>query len=55
MLDSWMGRGHKSSDGPDKVGLGPVRRPVIGLALGGENASGDDTKDQEFHEAEVGQ
>ncbi|MCC8962740.1 patatin-like phospholipase family protein [Bradyrhizobium sp. Pear76] len=40
MLDSWMGRGHKSSDGPDKVGLGPVRRPVIGLALGGGAARG---------------
>ncbi|WP_089025365.1 patatin-like phospholipase family protein [Bradyrhizobium mercantei] len=35
-----MGRGHKSSDGPDKVGLGPVRRPVIGLALGGGAARG---------------
>ncbi|MGY3444683.1 MULTISPECIES: patatin-like phospholipase family protein [unclassified Bradyrhizobium] len=40
MLDSWMGRGHKSSDGPDKVGLGSVRRPVIGLALGGGAARG---------------
>lgn len=40
MLDSWMGRGHKSSDGPDKVGLGPIRRPVIGLALGGGAARG---------------
>ena len=40
MLDSWMGRGQKSSDGPDKVGLGPVRRPVIGLALGGGAARG---------------
>ncbi|MFN5488366.1 MAG: patatin-like phospholipase family protein, partial [Bradyrhizobium sp.] len=35
-----MGRGHKSSDGPDKVGLGTVRRPVIGLALGGGAARG---------------
>ncbi|WP_210284215.1 patatin-like phospholipase family protein [Bradyrhizobium quebecense] len=35
-----MGRGQKSSDGPDKVGLGPVRRPVIGLALGGGAARG---------------
>ena len=34
MLDSWMGRGQKGSDGHDKVGLGTVRRPVIGLALG---------------------
>ncbi|MGY4571302.1 MULTISPECIES: patatin-like phospholipase family protein [Bradyrhizobium] len=40
MLDSWMGRGHKSSDGLDKVGLGTVRRPVIGLALGGGAARG---------------
>jgi len=40
VLDSWMGRGHKSSDGPDKVGLGTVRRPVIGLALGGGAARG---------------
>ncbi|MBR0692809.1 patatin-like phospholipase family protein [Bradyrhizobium lablabi] len=34
-----MGRG-KGSDGPDKVGLGTVRRPVIGLALGGGAARG---------------
>jgi NTE family protein len=40
VLDSWMGRGPKGSDGPDKVGLGPVRRPVIGLALGGGAARG---------------
>ena len=40
MLDSWMGRGHRGSDGPDKVGLGTVRRPVIGLALGGGAARG---------------
>ena len=40
MLDSWMGRGQKGSDGPDKVGLGTVRRPVIGLALGGGAARG---------------
>jgi len=30
-----MGRGQKGSDGHDKVGLGSIRRPVIGLALGG--------------------
>src|SRR5712691_6422502 len=30
-----MGRGQKGSDGRDKVGLGTIRRPVIGLALGG--------------------
>ena len=39
MLDSWMGRGQKGSDAQnktqDKVGLGSIRRPVIGLALGG--------------------
>ena len=40
MLDSWMGRGQKGSDGLDKVGLGTVRRPVIGLALGGGAARG---------------
>ena len=40
MLDSWMGRDQKGSDGRDKVGLGTVRRPVIGLALGGGAARG---------------
>jgi NTE family protein len=40
VLDSWMGRGQKGSDGLDKVGLGTVRRPVIGLALGGGAARG---------------
>src|SRR4030088_3148716 len=40
VLDSWMGRGQKGSDGHDKVGLGTVRRPVIGLALGGGAARG---------------
>ena len=40
MLDSWMGRGQKSADAPDKVGLGNIRRPVIGLALGGGAARG---------------
>lgn len=40
MLDSWMGRGQKASDGRDKVGLGTIRRPVIGLALGGGAARG---------------
>ncbi len=40
MLDNWMGRGQKGSDGLDKVGLGTVRRPVIGLALGGGAARG---------------
>jgi NTE family protein len=40
VLDSWMGRGQKGSDGRDKVGLGSIRRPVIGLALGGGAARG---------------
>src|SRR5258708_5588343 len=40
VLDSWMGRGQEGSDGPEKVGLGTVRRPVIGLALGGGAARG---------------
>jgi len=35
-----MGRGQKGSDAPDKVGLGSIRRPVIGLALGGGAARG---------------
>src|ERR1700712_1964496 len=35
-----MGRGKKGSDSRDKVGLGTVRRPVIGLALGGGAARG---------------
>jgi len=40
LLDNWIGRGQKGSDGRDKVGLGSVRRPVIGLALGGGAARG---------------
>ena len=40
VLDIWMGRGQKGSDGHDKVGLGSIRRPVIGLALGGGAARG---------------
>ncbi len=40
MLDSWMGRGQNGSDAQDKVGLGSIRRPVIGLALGGGAARG---------------
>src|SRR5436309_5699779 len=35
-----MGRGQKGSDGRDKVGLGSIRRPVSGLALGGGAARG---------------
>ena len=40
MLDNWMGRGQKGSDSRDEVGLGSIRRPVIGLALGGGAARG---------------
>jgi NTE family protein len=40
VLDSWMGRGQNGSDGRNKVGLGSIRRPVIGLALGGGAARG---------------
>ncbi|HVX77108.1 MAG TPA: patatin-like phospholipase family protein [Bradyrhizobium sp.] len=40
MLENLMGRGHASSNGNGKVGLGSVRRPVIGLALGGGAARG---------------
>src|SRR6201996_8383162 len=40
VLDNWMGRGQRGSDGRDKVGLGSIRRPVIGLALGGGAARG---------------
>src|SRR5215217_216122 len=35
-----MGRVQKGSDAQDKVGLGSIRRPVIGLALGGGAARG---------------
>jgi NTE family protein len=35
-----LGRGHNGPNGPNKVGLGTVRRPVIGLALGGGAARG---------------
>jgi NTE family protein len=40
VLDNWMGRGQKGSDTREKVGLGSIRRPVIGLALGGGAARG---------------
>ena len=39
MLNSWIGRNSHPA-GPDKVGLGTTRRPVIGLALGGGAARG---------------
>ncbi len=35
-----MGRGQNGANGRDKVGLGSIRRPVIGLALGGGAARG---------------
>ncbi len=40
MLDILIGRGRAESDDMDKVGLGTIRRPVIGLALGGGAARG---------------
>ena len=40
MLQNWLGQGEKDEDGKDKVGLGPSRRPVVGLALGGGAARG---------------
>jgi NTE family protein len=41
VLDSLIGRGQRSaSDDGEKVGLGSIRRPVIGLALGGGAARG---------------
>ncbi len=40
MLDILIGRGQNGPNGRDKVGLGSIRRPVIGLALGGGAARG---------------
>lgn len=40
MLENLIGRGQNGSNGRDKVGLGSIRRPVIGLALGGGAARG---------------
>jgi len=40
VLDILIGRGQNSPNGRDKVGLGSIRRPVIGLALGGGAARG---------------
>jgi NTE family protein len=40
VLENLIGRGQNGSNGRDKVGLGSVRRPVIGLALGGGAARG---------------
>lgn len=40
MLNILIGRGPNGGNGREKVGLGSVRRPVIGLALGGGAARG---------------
>ena len=40
MLDILIGRGRNGADNEEKVGLGSIRRPVIGLALGGGAARG---------------
>lgn len=40
MLEILIGRSQNGSDVSDKVGLGSIRRPVIGLALGGGAARG---------------
>jgi NTE family protein len=40
VLENLIGRGQNGSNGRDKVGLGSIRRPVIGLALGGGAARG---------------
>jgi NTE family protein len=40
VLDILIGRSQNGADGRDKVGLGSIRRPVIGLALGGGAARG---------------
>ena len=40
MLENLIGRGQNGPNGRDKVGLGSIRRPVIGLALGGGAARG---------------
>jgi NTE family protein len=40
VLDILIGRGRNGADNEEKVGLGSIRRPVIGLALGGGAARG---------------
>ena len=40
MLEKLIGRGQNDTNGRDKEGLGSIRRPVIGLALGGGAARG---------------
>jgi NTE family protein len=40
VLEILIGRSQNGAEGRDKVGLGSIRRPVIGLALGGGAARG---------------
>jgi NTE family protein len=40
VLEILIGRGQNDAGSPEKVGLGSIRRPVIGLALGGGAARG---------------
>jgi NTE family protein len=40
VLENRIGRGQNGSNGRQKVGLGSIRRPVIGLVLGGGAARG---------------
>src|SRR3954449_3706532 len=40
VLENLIPRGQNGHNGSDKVGLGTIRRPVIGLALGGGAARG---------------
>jgi NTE family protein len=40
VLENLIGRGQNGTNERDKVGLGSIRRPVIGLALGGGAARG---------------
>jgi NTE family protein len=40
VLENLIGRGQSGANGRDKIGLGSIRRPVIGLALGGGAARG---------------
>jgi NTE family protein len=40
VLQNWLGQGAKDEAGKDKVGLGPSRRPLVGLVLGGGAARG---------------
>ena len=40
VLQNWLGQGQKDNAEKDKVGLGPSRRPLIGLVLGGGAARG---------------